>query len=282
MMIAMVGQGVLTAVVMVGTMIVSKAKHNALVSVSDPLVLGFINLFAVGLAIAIGLLINRVAPRRAFPWEKIRGGAWLSLPLVGLGAAILMSEADNLFRYVCPPPEYIAKLMADLFLTQNRFFSLFFTLVIVAPLTEEFLFRGIILRGLLGRYRPAAAIGLSAMLFALMHLNPWQPISAFTLGVIFGWFYLRTGSIWPGVIGHAINNGIVVVLSAAPFGWWEVPTATDFQKVEFQSWWFDLIGAAMFGLGVWLFRRSTPVPPADDTEPLLPPVLPPTEPVMPA
>ena len=67
--------------------------------------------------------------------------------------------------------------------------------VVIAPITEEILFRGIILRGLLGRWNEWAAIFVSAALFALMHFNPAQAPIAFALGTVLGWVYVRTRSI---------------------------------------------------------------------------------------
>lgn len=275
MAMVMAIQGVIGAALQLVGMVLSRGKNSGLGIANDPLALAVINLFSIGATIAVGLLINRLPWRQAFPKGMIRFGAWLSLPIIGVGAAILLSEADNFFRYVCPPPEFIAKFMEELFLAKGRFLSMFFLLVIVAPLSEELLFRGIILRGLLRRYRPVVAILLSSLLFALMHLNPWQTISAFTLGLIFGWFFLRTGSVWPGVVGHAINNFIALIMNIAPFGWWEVPT--DVREVEFQPWWLDLMGVGLFGLGVYLFRKQTPELPdiAEELRPLkeLPPII---------
>ncbi|MEQ1752232.1 MAG: CPBP family intramembrane glutamic endopeptidase [Prosthecobacter sp.] len=50
------------------------------------------------------------------------------------------------------------------------------------------------------------AIWLSALIFALSHLNPWQGVVALTLGLLFGWLVLRTGSLAPGIIGHFVVN----------------------------------------------------------------------------
>src|SRR5258708_191556 len=57
--------------------------------------------------------------------------------------------------------------------------------VVVGPLTEEILFRGIVLRGLLGRWTAWPAIVTSAALFAAMHFNLAQVPVAFGLGLVF-------------------------------------------------------------------------------------------------
>lgn len=84
---------------------------------------------------------------------------------------------------------------------------------IFAPLAEEVVFRGAILRVLLKRFNfHWVAIAISALLFALAHLNPAQMPHAFLIGLILGWLYYRTGSILPGVVLHWTNNTVAYVL----------------------------------------------------------------------
>lgn len=86
---------------------------------------------------------------------------------------------------------------------------------IMAPVTEEVVFRGGILRSLLramnGRYH-WLAIALSAALFGWVHGNWAQGINAFLLGLMLGWLYYRTDSVVPGIIMHWVNNTIVYIL----------------------------------------------------------------------
>lgn len=85
----------------------------------------------------------------------------------------------------------------------------FLTVCILAPIFEEILFRGILLRGLLqNQINPFLAIGLSAFLFGIAHLNPWQFMGAGMLGIAFGYVYYRTKSLWLCIFLHALNNTI--------------------------------------------------------------------------
>jgi membrane protease YdiL (CAAX protease family) len=272
-LLVVVMQGVLGAGLQVLGLLLAHASGRTLNLAGDPFVLGCVNLVAISAVITLGLLINRQPLRSAFPLGPIAGGAWLALPLVVLGAGILLSEVDNAFRWFCPPPDFVVQLMSNTVLAEGRGFSQFFTLVIVAPLTEELLCRGLILRGLLSRYRPWAAVVMSAILFALMHVNPWQTLSALVLGLIFGWFYLRTGSLWPGIVGHALHNGIVTLIVVAPFGLWEPPSAADMRQVHFQPWFLDAVGLMLLLLGLWFFRRASAVS-LQDVRSELPPILP--------
>lgn len=85
---------------------------------------------------------------------------------------------------------------------------------LLAPLSEEIVMRGAVLRSLLqsSRLSPWGAIALSAVFFALIHFNPAQMPHAFLIGLLIGWMYYRTGSILPGVAFHWVNNTVAYVL----------------------------------------------------------------------
>lgn len=85
--------------------------------------------------------------------------------------------------------------------------------IILAPLCEEFLCRGVMLRGMLEHISPAKAIFWSAFLFALLHLNPWQAIPALFLGAFFGWLYWKTRSIRLVIFLHFVNNLAAMLLA---------------------------------------------------------------------
>jgi hypothetical protein len=85
-------------------------------------------------------------------------------------------------------------------------------IVIAAPILEEILFRGIILRGLLKGYPTYKAILISAIFFAVIHINPLQAFFAFFGGSFIGWVYYKTQSVIPGMVVHATINGTAMAL----------------------------------------------------------------------
>lgn len=93
---------------------------------------------------------------------------------------------------------------------------------LLAPLVEELVFRGAILRSLLKWHQNHwVPIALSAALFALSHFNPAQMPHALLVGFLLGWMYYRTDSIVPGVVLHWVNNSVayaVYNLSKAAYG----------------------------------------------------------------
>jgi len=77
---------------------------------------------------------------------------------------------------------------------------------LVAPMVEEMLFRGVILRSFLRLYPRWPAILGSAALFGFAHLNVYQFAVGLVLGTVSGWLYERTRSLWPSIVLHAGYN----------------------------------------------------------------------------
>lgn len=83
--------------------------------------------------------------------------------------------------------------------------------VTIGPLVEELLFRGALLSALIRRLQVGWAVAICSLLFALVHLPDlgfqWYAIPNLALlAVALAWLRLRSGSIWPAVLAHAVNN----------------------------------------------------------------------------
>lgn len=104
-----------------------------------------------------------------------------------------------------PMPAFVREVF-ERELLENKAFT-FLTVVMAAPVLEELLFRGLLLRGMLQQYSPGRAIVWSSVMFAVFHLmNPWQAIGAFAGGLAVGWLYAKTRSLWLCICFHFINN----------------------------------------------------------------------------
>lgn len=82
------------------------------------------------------------------------------------------------------------------------------SLLLLAPLAEELLFRGWLLRQLQRRSGPAMALALSSIAFGAIHPWPESAVANTVFGLFLGWLALRTGSVWPCVTAHAASNAI--------------------------------------------------------------------------
>jgi len=138
-------------------------------------------------------------------------------------------------------------------MTGGPLWSSFLLTAIFAPVFEEWLCRGMVLRGLLAKMKPGWAIVISALFFAVIHMNPWQALNAFGIGVVMGYVYYKTGSLWLTMLIHFVNNGTAVILAQIP----------SLQDVEY---WIDIIptniyvlasvvGIAALVAGLWAFSR---------------------------
>jgi len=87
-------------------------------------------------------------------------------------------------------------------------YLLFLKIVIMGPVFEELIFRGVILDGFLKNYSPLKAILVSSFLFGLFHLNIRQFIVGLFFGIFLGWAYYKSRSISFSIILHAAVNFI--------------------------------------------------------------------------
>jgi len=92
-----------------------------------------------------------------------------------------------------------------------------------------------VLRGLLTRMKPAWAIVISALFFALIHMNPWQALNAFIIGVVMGYLYYKTGSLLLTMLIHFVNNGLAVVMT-------QIPSMAEY------DFWIDMMGTGLYSV----------------------------------
>lgn len=133
-------------------------------------------------------------------------------------------------------------------------------IVIMAPIVEELLFRGAIEGYLLRKWKhPAGAIVFSSLVFGLVHGNWVQAPFAFVIGLALGWMYYRTGSLFPGILMHFVNNSTAVL----GFLITDNPDATMVSEYGPQgAVWMAVAGAAVTVLCVYLFQKKLITQPA--------------------
>ena len=140
------------------------------------------------------------------------GGALCAL-LVMAGTLAASYCSDAILSVMPEMPAWLEDALKSL-TTGDSLFLNFLLVSIFAPFFEEWLCRGMILRGLLGnKVKPAWAIVISAVFFAFIHLNPWQAVPAFLLGCLFGYVYYKTGSLRLTMLMHFTNNTFALVMS---------------------------------------------------------------------
>lgn len=141
------------------------------------------------------------------------GGFWLSImAIVATWAIALVCEPTGLL--LPPMPDILKEALKSI--TDGPIWVSILCAAVFAPFFEEWLCRGMVMRGLLQKVHPAWAIVISAAFFALIHLNPWQGIPAFLIGCLLGLVYWKTGSLKLTMLMHCANNLTSVILSHIP------------------------------------------------------------------
>ena len=167
------------------------------------------------------------------------GGALCAV--LAIVATLSLNFLADFFISLLPPmPETLKAALEGI--TQGNFVLNLICVAVFAPLFEEWLCRGMVLRGLLKHknrkgksIHPVWAIVISAAFFAVIHANPWQAIAAFMLGCLFGYLYWKTGSLYLTMLLHAANNFTALVLS-------NVPALKDMES------WSDVLGSNTFAI----------------------------------
>jgi sodium transport system permease protein len=211
-------------------------------------------LFSVGfLFLAFPLLVIRhfrLDPARALALRMPRPGVW---PWVLIGAPAGIVAAQTVFRlmdFVIPvPAELLENFGQSLMPETVPTWQLFLLIALLPGIAEELTFRGVLLHGLRRRF---GTLGLSLVvggIFGFFHFQIFRiPATAF-LGVVLTLVTIYSGSIFPAMLWHTLNNGIAVFLATR--GW------TD----PLESWALGAGSFVVLFLALWMIRRfGTPYP----------------------
>ena len=159
------------------------------------------------------VLILKQNPFRIVPVKRVKDK---SLFLPGIAVALAFSFVAGLLT------NYIQFILGFLHLQDTSpdftapksipaFALYFFQICILAPLCEEFIFRGVILHNL-KQFGNAFAVVISAILFSMVHGDLLQMPLALLVGLVFGVMIIKSGSIWLTVVMHATVNTVSVAV----------------------------------------------------------------------
>jgi|GEM_PF-130975 len=195
-------------------------------------------------------------PRWSLGFRNVTPGSGL----LAITGTLLVANGVSLVAEYLPGYEGFAEMMKDALVPG---LGMMIAVVVVAPVFEEVLLRGQIMRGYLAKTTPLNAILISGFIFGLMHLHPVHIFFASLMGFCLGYVYYRTRSLGLVILIHFINNAISYFFSQQ-----EMPDTAE-----------ELVGIGalgVFGLSfiltaagvalLWFMGRTyplAPVPPED-------------------
>jgi len=168
-----------------------------------------------GCVFAVLMHSQKLTYRALFHQSQASAGATLLLvvpPALLLVPALLLTitSALNLMMRILPPSAWEEAMFSRM---ADGSVAAVLAVCVMAPLLEEMLFRGIVLRGFLQRYPRWQAIFMSALLFGAAHMNIYQFVVGLVMGAVLGWLYERTRSLIPCIALHAAYNTTTLLLA---------------------------------------------------------------------
>ena len=183
-----------------------------------------------------------------FDWR-----VWPCIAISVAGMVVVLDELDKVVTFLIPMPDFFQNVFQSTAGQKTTYSSALFVVVFVAPLIEELLYRGVILCGLLANYTRIYAIVWSAILFGVGHLNPWQLPPALIWGLVFAWWVILTGSLWPALVAHALHNFVSVTIQHFDIPFFQVSEEPN--VVALNPWWWGASGAVIAATGLWWFYQ---------------------------
>lgn len=224
----------------------------------EPLVFALVSVFSVIPAL---WLVRQPLPRPPFRQALALHGVPLRVVLVSIVTGVAMqlplSELANLVELIAPvsleQKRAIAELLAITSLSDAIKVAL--AVVVAAPLSEELLFRGALLRGMTRVHSRSIAWLVSALLFGVSHAALITSVLPATVaGLVLGALTLRHGSIVPSIALHAAVNATPLLLPASLV---TIPGFNTLQEGVYHVPPLWLVPSCVIALvGVWWLSRS--------------------------
>ncbi len=162
--------------------------------------------------------------------------AWLAV-IIGAPSALILAVGlgELMNRYVLPVPERMLESFGQSLAPPDMtLWQLVFFLTILPGIFEELTFRGVLLYGLKERIRRRWLLALVVgLIFGLFHVSLFRIVPTALLGFVLTVVVLFSGSIYPAMLWHALNNAIGIIpfrlkilpADFEPSAWWTLPAA---------------------------------------------------------
>lgn len=163
--------------------------------------------------------------------------------LLALSYMLVYDVTISILLADVPLPEFFYEFFSQIF---SHPLLAFLSICIIAPITEEVIYRGIFLQRMKAKYGAKKALVFSSILFGIIHLNILQGINAFIIGFLLGAAYLITKNLLVPIIIHAFNNFIAFLLYYYPITFL---TDNDFSIIQL------VIGLSLAVFALYLLKK---------------------------
>lgn len=145
--------------------------------------------------------------------------------LIAIAFTVVSDEIDRIVQIFFPMPEVFREMIEASLKIQSAsdFIIIVFSAVFLAACVEELLFRGFVQTTFEHHFDITKAVMSTALIFTIIHLNPWWSIQMIVFGIILGVMAWKSNSIIPPIIIHFVNNGIALIfvnINPAKYQWY--------------------------------------------------------------
>jgi len=185
----------------------------------------------------------------------------LMISLLFAGAALIPTSflAELSLRLFPASPEALTYFQDHLPRTPGGYAMAFLSVVVVGPLVEELVYRGLLHRLLSSSWGPVYGAVASSLLFGLMHFQLWLLFGLMGVGLVLAFIHEHTGSVTACWVTHAAHNGLTLVFMMQM----PEPTAEAAGFAMSDYFWLGGSLVALVWLGRWLMENGRPGRSAD-------------------
>lgn len=197
----------------------------------------------------------------SFPVKKVLAlkrpslSSWPATLMLITGGWLIAIQLAALQNLVMPFPEDVMDSFAELFEQLNAL-PLIQAVIVIAVLPgicEEILCRGVLLRSIIPRFGVVGAVLLSGMAFGLLHLNLYRLLPTTFIGILLGFLAVSTGSIYPAMLAHALNNALSFLVQKNEAALEKIEWLNS--DISILPWHIFLGGLVLCGIGAWWLLR---------------------------
>ncbi len=210
-----------------------------------------VNLLGIFLGGSLFLLWKyRLPVKEALALRAPHPAAWLAVLIAAPSGYLSGVGVGQLADLIFPVPERLLESFGQFLLPEQLpFWQVLLFLCVLPGVCEEIAFRGVLLHGLRRKLRPVALALVVGLIFGLFHVDLFRIVPTAYLGVLFTASVLLTGSIFPAMLWHALNNALALSADRLGVPMHEAPPA------------LLAVGAAGLVVAFWiLWRTRRPYP----------------------
>lgn len=154
------------------------------------------------------ILLLRFDRKILIPFKRIKGSVIVLVVGLTLGADIVIDYLTAASEYFFPLPAEVKGALDNLMAAKSPIEWTWKLILLgaVPAVCEEIYFRGFCQNSISAHLGKGISIVASAVIFALLHANPWHFHLYVLLGMLIGWVFAVTGSLWSAVVCHFVNN----------------------------------------------------------------------------